>query len=90
LPARRGHGYDEAVTDLARERSAGPRCPTCDRPVSWPAAPARPFCSPNRKLMIDLGAWGDEAFRVPGPPLPDLPVATASGELAAELDTGRG
>ena len=80
----------EAPWDPARERSAGPRCPTCDRPVSWPGNPARPFCSLNCKL-IDLGAWLDEAFRVPGPPLPlpDLPVATASSELAAELETGR-
>lgn len=32
-------------------------------------SPARPFCSVACKL-IDLGAWLDERYRVPGEPVP--------------------
>lgn len=41
------------------------RCPTCAAPVAWtPQARFRPFCSERCKL-IDLGAWANEAYRVP-------------------------
>lgn len=46
----------------------GARCPTCKGPVQWSGNRARPFCSVRCKL-IDLGAWLDEAHRLPGPPL---------------------
>jgi len=74
LPRRRRHGYDGAVTDQARTRAAGPRCPTCDRVVAWADNPARPFCSLSCRL-VDLGRWLDGNFRVPGTPL--SPVASS-------------
>lgn len=41
------------------------KCPTCGRPVEWtPEQRWRPFCSERCKL-IDLGAWADEAHRIP-------------------------
>ena len=40
-------------------------CPTCTTEVEWSHAnPFRPFCSERCKL-IDLGAWANEAYRVP-------------------------
>jgi endogenous inhibitor of DNA gyrase (YacG/DUF329 family) len=41
------------------------KCPTCRTPVSWQGNPYRPFCS-ARCRTIDLGAWADEAYRIPG------------------------
>jgi uncharacterized protein len=83
LPGRRPHGYDDAVTDEAHARAAGPCCPMCDRVVAWVGNPARPFCSISSRL-IDLGHWLDGTFRVPGPPLalPDPPVSFGSGRNA--------
>ena len=46
-------------------------CPTCGGDSLFsPANRWRPFCS-ERCKMIDLGAWGNEDFRVPAesPPL---------------------
>lgn len=45
-------------------------CPACSGPsVYAPSNRYRPFCSERCKL-IDLGAWANEAFRVPtSPPL---------------------
>lgn len=41
------------------------QCPTCGEPNLFaPSNHFRPFCS-DRCKMIDLGAWGNEAFRVP-------------------------
>jgi endogenous inhibitor of DNA gyrase (YacG/DUF329 family) len=68
LPGRGRHGYDGGVTDEARARAVGPRCPTCDRVVAWAGNPARPFCSRACRL-IDLGRWLDGAVRIPGAPL---------------------
>ncbi|MCX9155872.1 DNA gyrase inhibitor YacG [Niveibacterium sp. 24ML] len=51
------------------------KCPTCSKPVEWlPENRWRPFCSERCKL-IDLGAWADETYRVPGqaPLADDLP-----------------
>jgi endogenous inhibitor of DNA gyrase (YacG/DUF329 family) len=46
-------------------------CPTCGEPsVFEPFNPYRPFCS-ERCRLIDLGAWADEAYRVPGKPADD-------------------
>lgn len=51
-------------------------CPTCRRPTEFsPANRWRPFCS-ERCRMIDLGAWSDESYVVPGRPIEaddDLP-----------------
>jgi uncharacterized protein len=40
-------------------------CPQCGAAVAWePANRYRPFCS-ERCKMIDLGAWANEAYRIP-------------------------
>ncbi len=45
---------------------APPRaCPVCGGPVAGRGAPAFPFCS-SRCRLVDLGAWLDEAMRIPG------------------------
>ena len=44
-----------------------PTCPTCRQAVSWQGNPFRPFCS-DRCRTLDLGAWADEAYRIPGEP----------------------
>jgi endogenous inhibitor of DNA gyrase (YacG/DUF329 family) len=41
------------------------KCPTCHHEVTWENNPHRPFCS-ERCQLIDLGAWVDEKYRVPG------------------------
>lgn len=58
---------------------ASPRCPTCSQPVAWRANPARPFCSVGCQL-VDLGAWLDEAYRIPGSDRP--PAAGPTPERA--------
>ena len=40
-------------------------CPTCGKPIEWENNPFRPFCSERCKL-IDLGAWVNEQYAVPG------------------------
>ena len=41
-------------------------CPTCGKPAPWtPENRFRPFCS-ERCKQIDLGAWANEEYRVPG------------------------
>lgn len=49
-------------------------CPTCGTKVEWkPESTFRPFCS-ERCKQIDLGAWAQEKYVVPGQPVdPDLP-----------------
>lgn len=47
----------------ARERFV--RCPTCGQRARYAADnPWRPFCS-ERCRSVDLGAWADQAYRVP-------------------------
>lgn len=41
------------------------KCPTCHREIEWENNPSRPFCSDRCKL-IDLGAWAEEKYRIPG------------------------
>lgn len=41
------------------------KCPTCHRESAWENNPHRPFCSDRCKL-IDLGAWAEEKYRIPG------------------------
>lgn len=40
-------------------------CPTCRTKTAWEDNPHRPFCS-RRCYLIDLGAWTDERYRIPG------------------------
>lgn len=41
-------------------------CPTCSTQVEWtPANKFRPFCS-ERCKQIDLGAWAEEKYTIPG------------------------
>ena len=43
-------------------------CPTCSKQVEWtPANKYRPFCS-ERCKQIDLGAWAEEKYTIPGAP----------------------
>lgn len=41
------------------------KCPTCGHPAEWKDNLFRPFCSERCKL-IDLGAWVNEEYTVPG------------------------
>ena len=45
------------------------KCPHCRKEIEWIGNPFRPFCS-ERCKMIDLGAWANEEYRVPGEPPP--------------------
>lgn len=41
-------------------------CPTCGSKVAWNTANKfRPFCS-ERCKQIDLGAWAEEKYKIPG------------------------
>ena len=41
-------------------------CPTCGAKVEWTEANKfRPFCS-ERCKQIDLGAWAEEKYKIPG------------------------
>ena len=41
-------------------------CPTCGAKVEWTEANKfRPFCS-ERCKQIDLGAWAEEQYKIPG------------------------
>ena len=42
-----------------------PRCPICRSAARWDGNPHRPFCS-ERCKQIDLGAWAEEKFVIPG------------------------
>ncbi|MFM7670480.1 MAG: DNA gyrase inhibitor YacG [Betaproteobacteria bacterium] len=43
-------------------------CPTCSAKVEWCEQNAyRPFCSARCK-HIDLGAWAEEKYKIPGAP----------------------
>jgi endogenous inhibitor of DNA gyrase (YacG/DUF329 family) len=53
-------------------------CPTCQKKVEWTAANAyRPFCC-ERCKQIDLGAWAEEKYTIPG--------AAADDELLPDQD----
>jgi uncharacterized protein len=41
------------------------KCPTCRKETPWENNPHRPFCS-DRCQLIDLGAWAQERYRIPG------------------------
>jgi len=48
------------------------RCPICRAEVSWEGNPHRPFCS-ERCRLIDLGAWSEGRYRIPGEKASDKP-----------------
>lgn len=49
-------------------------CPTCGSPVPWqPQSQFRPFCC-ERCKQIDLGAWANEEYCVPGESEPLTPA----------------
>ena len=41
------------------------KCPTCRKEVHWDNNPHRPFCS-ERCRTIDLGAWTEGRYKIPG------------------------
>jgi hypothetical protein len=41
------------------------KCPTCRKESPWENNPHRPFCS-DRCRVVDLGAWAQERYRIPG------------------------
>ena len=59
-------------------------CPTCRRPTALADNPHRPFCS-ERCKVLDLAAWADERYRIPGEPVPQEAEA-ADGDTTPERD----
>ena len=56
------------------------KCPTCSKMAEWSEDnPYRPFCS-ERCKQIDLGAWADEKFAIPGAPLETDGLSGDSGD----------
>ncbi len=43
-------------------------CRTCRKPLPEPLGALGPFCS-ERCRLVDLGAWADGSYHVPGEPL---------------------
>jgi endogenous inhibitor of DNA gyrase (YacG/DUF329 family) len=41
------------------------KCPICRTEALWEENPHRPFCS-ERCRLIDLGAWVEGRYRIPG------------------------
>ena len=57
--------YNRRMTSTTDNALPAITCPQCGGPSSFAKANTyRPFCS-ERCKMIDLGAWGNEDFRVP-------------------------
>jgi len=57
-------------------------CPRCGKSVRWSTENRyRPFCS-ERCKMVDLGAWANEAYRIP---VEDSDVAPDVEDDAEEL-----
>ena len=48
------------------------KCPQCGAEVEWKESPYRPFCSERCKL-IDLGAWIEGRYVIPGEPTGEPP-----------------
>lgn len=40
--------------------------------TAWTGNPERPFCS-QRCRVLDLAAWAEERYRIPGEPVPTEP-----------------
>lgn len=67
------------------------KCPTCHREVEWSEnSPWRPFCSERCKL-IDLGAWANGDYVIPGKTMEaddvDLPIREESSLLNTQITT---
>lgn len=45
-------------------------CPVCRQQARWEAEPRGPFCS-ERCRLIDLGAWAEGRYTIPGAPVSD-------------------
>ena len=61
-------------------------CPSCRRKAPWQGNPHRPFCS-ERCRLVDLAAWADERYRIPGDPIPAEP--DENGDDGAPHGPGR-
>lgn len=48
------------------------KCPVCRKETLWENNPHRPFCS-DRCQLIDLGAWTEERYKIPGDHLDSIP-----------------
>ena len=61
------------------------RCPQCGTVAEYkPDNPSRPFCSERCKL-IDLGAWAEERYAIPGAVVsPDAEGLIPGGEGDAD------
>jgi endogenous inhibitor of DNA gyrase (YacG/DUF329 family) len=61
------------------------KCPTCDKPIEWQDNPYRPFCS-ERCRLIDLGAWVNEEYAVPGEQvtIPDEPNGASAPQRSTD------
>ena len=60
---------DDAPAGDAPRRTLTVNCPQCQQPAEFsPANRWRPFCS-QRCRMIDLGAWANDKYVVPGRPI---------------------
>ena len=64
------------------------QCPQCAQLVTWPDTPTYPFCS-ERCRLIDLGAWAEGEYRLPGEPVideDDWPELATDGDAAEDPD----
>jgi len=69
-------------TDITNAKKI--RCPQCSGPSLFhPSNAYRPFCS-ERCKMIDLGAWANDEYAVPGSPLESPLVASLSPDNAVQ------
>lgn len=68
-------------------RTYSRECPQCAQEVRWPETSTYPFCS-ERCRLIDLGAWANEEYRIPGEPLPDPDHTIGLSSEEDEMDTG--
>lgn len=65
-----GPAYNHCMSMTTDHATPAITCPQCGGPSSFTKSNRfRPFCS-ERCKMIDLGAWGNEDFRVPAESLP--------------------
>ncbi len=60
---RDGPGFLFEVVKMAKLKTI--KCPRCRKDTDWEGNPNRPFCS-ERCRLLDLGAWANEEYRVPG------------------------
>ena len=67
-PCKRIPGLPPTHHPLLNTMATTVNCPTCSKKVEWSeASPFRPFCS-ERCKQIDLGAWANEQYAIPGAP----------------------